>query len=824
MNTRETTCTLPVGGMSCGSCSARLQRTLAMLEGVRHAGVNLATARATITGTLPLQTLVEAIQDAGFTVPEIQADFMLKGLSCASCVKRAETAFLHLPGVRDARVNLANGEVHLRYIPESVDFTHMRQAVQALGFDLLPASEEEAPEERAEQERQQSYRDIRTRLGYGIVLLGGTLLLDHGALFGVEEILALPTRINHLLQCLLTTPLQFWVGWYFHRHTLLLARHGSANMHTLVTVGTFSAYFYSLLALAKPELFETAGMAPHVYFETSGAIIVLILLGRFLEARAKGHTSQAIRRLIGQTPKTARVMRSVPPSEKEGPDAPEMEEVEIPLSQVLPGDRVLVRPGEKVPVDGIILEGGSSIDESMMTGESMPVDRGPGETVMGGTLNGRGTFTCTATQVGRDTVLAHIVALVRQAQGAKPPIAHLADRIAAVFVPVVLVIATLTAVVWWIWGPEPVVTHALLNAVSVLIIACPCALGLATPTSIMVGTGKGAEQGILLRGSAALETAHRLNWVVFDKTGTLTEGKPRLTDWTGTPEDLAWVASAEYPSEHPVALAIVAYAKQEKCPLVTPDFFEALPGQGVRARCAERDIVVGTQRLMAASHIDTTALRVTLETLEQAGKTAMLAAVDGRAVGVLAVADTVRPESRAAIAALHKAGIQVALLTGDNRRTAQAMADPLQIQHILAEVLPGDKADEIARLQGLGNVVAMVGDGINDAPALARADVGMAMGGGTDVAMEAADITLMRSDPRGVVAAIQLSRATMTNIRQNLFWAFAYNVVLIPLAAGVWYPAFGLQLSPIFAAAAMGLSSVTVVGNALRLRGFKPVS
>ncbi|MEO5339823.1 MAG: cadmium-translocating P-type ATPase [Magnetococcus sp. MYC-9] len=805
------TLTLPIGGMSCGSCSARLQRHLQQLDGVHEASVNLATARASLTTTLPLSAVVEAVCQAGFTVPEQQVTCTLQGLTCASCVRRAETALSGLEGVRSAQVNLANGTVQIGYIPETVTFAQMHQAVQAVGFVLLPSSPETAPEDRAEEERQREYRQLGRRLAYGSLLLGGVLLLDHGAMVGLEEGLHLPAQTNHALQALLTTPLQFWVGWYFHRSSLTLLRHGATNMHTLVTVGTFSAYFYSLLALFMPELFQAAGRVPAVYFETSGAIIVLILLGRFLEARARGHTSQAIRRLIGQVPKTARVIRGD-------------REAELPLSQVLPGDRVVVRPGETIPVDGVVLEGDSCVNESMITGESLPLRRTAGAPVMGGTLNGQGALICSATRVGQDTVLAQIIALVRQAQGAKPPIAHLADRIAAVFVPVVLLLALLTFAIWWQFGPPPALSHALLSAVAVLIIACPCALGLATPTSILVGTGKGAEHGILIRGKAALETAHRLDWVVFDKTGTLTEGRPQVTDWSGTPADLALVAAAEKLSEHPIAQAIVAHAQPMGLALAKPDVFEALPGQGVRARFGEQTLWAGNRRLMAMAGVETAPWADTLARLEQAGKTTVLVAIGTRAAGVLAIADGIKPGSREAVAALQRAGVQVALLTGDNRPTAQAIAGQLGIHHILAEVLPADKAAEIGRLQQSGQVVAMVGDGINDAPALAQADVGIAMGGGTDVAMEAADITLMHGDPHGVLAAIQLSRATMTNIRQNLFWAFAYNVLLIPLAAGVWYPLFGVQLSPIFAAAAMGLSSVTVVGNALRLRRFAPAT
>ncbi|MBF0401531.1 MAG: copper-translocating P-type ATPase [Magnetococcales bacterium] len=806
---RPTTVNLPIAGMSCGSCSARLQRLLSQQEGISQANVNLATAQANLTTELPLPTLIQLVESAGFSVPTEQVSFTIRGLSCASCVRRAETALTQLNGIQKAEVNLANSTAHIEYIPENVDFDQMRQAVQKLGFELLPTGSENSPEDRAEQERQQHYADLKRRLGVGALLLTAVLLLDHGAMVGMNHWLALSTQTNHLLQALLTTPLQFWVGWYFHRSSLTLLRHGATNMHTLVTVGTFSAYLYSLLVVVRPELLQTAGLEPAVYFETAGAIIVLILLGRLLEARAKGNTSQAIRRLIGQVPKTARRLQGT-------------EEQEVPLAQLLPGDRVVVRPGETIPVDGLVLEGLSSVDESMITGESLPVSRGVGEKVIGGTLNGQGALLCRATRVGQDTVLAQIIALVRQAQGAKPPIAHLADRIAAIFVPVVFLLAAITFGAWWLFGPEPALTRGLLSGVAVLIIACPCALGLATPTSILVGTGRGAEQGILIRSSAALETAHQLDWVVFDKTGTLTAGKPVLTDWSGTAADLALVAAAEQGSEHPLAQAVVRHARQQKLALPKPAFFEALPGQGVRAHIGTQEVLVGSRRLLTTAGVDIAPLTAALEPLEAAGKTAILAAVAGRAAGVIGIADTVRPGSREAVAALQRAGLEVALLTGDNQRTAQAIARQLAIVHVLAEVLPGEKAAEIARLQAMGHRVAMVGDGINDAPALARADVGIAMGGGTDVAMEAADITLMHSDPQGVVAAIQLSRATMTNIRQNLFWAFAYNVLLIPLAAGVWYPLFGIQLSPVFAAAAMGLSSVTVVSNALRLRRFRP--
>ena len=803
-----TAVTLPVSGMSCASCSGRVERKLAGLPGVDRVSVNLATARATVTGTATVAELVQAVTEAGYQVPAAEETHAVQGLSCASCVTRTEQAISALPGVQRAVVNLAMATATVTAVAGLVPFSDLQRAVEGVGYRLIRATESGAPEDLAEQERQREYHDILKRLKAGAALLIGAFLVMHWQSLGLDAVADISPAANHWLQWLLITPVQFWVGWHFHRSAIATARHGSANMHTLVSVGTFSAYLYSVLVLLAPGLFEAKGVAAAVYFDTAGAIIVLILLGRFLEARAKGRTSQAIRKLMGLAPKTARVIRE---------DA----ERDIPLSDVVVGDRIVVRPGERIPVDGIVLEGRSAIDESMLTGESIPVERGPGDEVVGGTINKTGAFTFEGTKVGRDTVLARIVEMVQKAQGAKPPIARLADRIAAVFVPVVIGIASLTFLVWWSFGPEPALTYALLNFVSVLIIACPCALGLATPTSIMVGTGKGAENGILIRGGESLETAHKLDVVVFDKTGTLTLGRPVLTDWTGGVDDLILVAAAERRSEHPLAEAIVLKTREQGYALPEPETFEAVAGRGVKARVNGHDVLVGTRLLMREAGVEIDREGDVMASFEEDGKTAMLAAVDGRFAGVLAVADTVRQESRQAVADLRKMGVEVAMLTGDNRRTAQAIAGQLGIDRVLSEVLPAHKSDEIERLQREGRIVAMVGDGINDAPALARADVGIAMGAGTDVAMEASDITLMRSDPRGVPSAIRLSRATMRNIKQNLFWAFAYNVILIPLAAGVWFPWFGVLLSPIFAAAAMGLSSVTVVTNALRLKSFK---
>ena len=800
--------TLSVAGMKCASCSSRVERTLQALDGVERASINLAMGMASVSGNISLESVARQVTKIGFKVPEVSETYILKGLSCASCVAKCEAAFMAVDGVREAQINLATNEATVRQIAGSVAFATLRQAVVQKGFDLIRLGAAQDPGAIAEQERLAEYRDIKKRLLIGGVLAVAIMLLGHWQGVGLDGLWELSKQQIFFWQWLLATPIQFWVGWYFHKSALVAARSGSANMHTLVTVGTFSAYGYSLLVMLVPELFAVEGIAAAVYFDTSGSIIVLILLGRFLEARAKGRTSQAIRKLIELAPKMARVLKG----DKDG------DEVDMPVEDVEPGFRLLVKPGEKIPLDGVILRGKSALDESMLTGESLPVDKGPGEDVVGGTLNKTGALTIQVTKVGGDTVLAHIVSMVRNAQGSKPPIARLADKIAGIFVPVVMVLAAITFLAWWLLGPEPALTYGMLNAVSVLIIACPCALGLATPTSIMVGTGKGAENGILIRGGEALECAHKLDIVVFDKTGTLTNGTPSLTDWQGSDADLALVATAEKGSEHPIAQAVVAGAKERDIELLEAESFEAFAGMGVKAQVDGQTILVGTRLLFSQNQVDFSEFADALVDYEANGQTAMLAAKNGQIIGILAVADTIREQSREAIASLKAMGVEVAMLTGDNHRVAQAVAAKLAIETVFAEVLPEQKEAKIASLQKGGQIVAMVGDGINDAPALAQADVGFALGSGTDVAMETAGVTLMSGDPRGVARAIRLSRLTMGNIRQNLFWAFAYNVTLIPLAAGVWFPWFGILLSPIFAAGAMGLSSVTVVTNALRLR------
>ena len=643
------------------------------------------------------------------------------------------------------------------------------------------------------------------------------LLLVHWENLGLANILPLSRQNNFILQLVLQIPIQFWVGRQFFEGAWKALKHKTSDMNTLIALGTGAAFIYSVLVTFFPTLFTAEGLVADVYFDTAGVIIVLILLGRFLEMRAKGQTSEAIKKLIGLQAKTATVL-------KDG------KEVEIPVEDVSIGDHVIVRPGEKLPVDGIVIDGSSSIDESMVTGESIPILKHPGDQVIGVTINKTGTFTFKATKVGKDTMLSQIINMVQDAQGSKPPIARLADVISGYFVPTVIVIALSTFVVWFSFGPEPALTYALLNFVAVMIIACPCALGLATPTSIMVGTGKGAEHGVLIRGGEALETAHKLDTIVLDKTGTITLGQPSVTDivtHNGFSADrlLSLAASAEKGSEHPLGEAIVNEARQKDLEFVTLKNFSAIPGHGISAEIDGAEILLGNRKLMKDRKISFDKLESSASELAQQGKTPMFIAFGGKCAGIIAVADTVKKSSPPAIRALQNLGLKVVMLTGDNRRTAEAIAQLVGVDQVIAEVLPDEKAAVVARLQEEGSVVGMVGDGINDAPALVQADVGIAIGTGTDVAIESSDITLISGELDGVVTAIALSKATIRNIKQNLFWAFAYNATLIPVAAGILFPFFGILLNPMFAAAAMGLSSVTVVTNALRLRRFrKPVS
>ena len=742
-----------------------------------------------------------------------QTDIPVSGMGCASCVAKIEKNLAKLAGVEQVRVNFASEQAAVTFDPQQLNRETLIDTIEQLGFQV-PRETPSDPLEADREKRALALSQLRRKLCTGLALVIPILVLAHWEVLGLDRLWTLSARENHLLQLLLQTPVQFWVGWQFYQGAWNALRNRTSDMNTLIAVGTSAAYLYSVLVTFFPALFASvSGVAAAVYFDTAGVIIVLILLGRLLEARARGRTSEAIKKLLGMQARTARIVRAG-------------QEQEVPVEDVRRGDTVIVRPGEKIPVDGVVLEGFSAVDEAMVTGESMPVDKQVGDSVIGATINKTGSFRFEATQVGRDTMLARIVRMVQDAQGSRPPIARMADLIAAWFVPGVILVALTTFLVWLLFGPEPALTYALLNFVAVMIIACPCALGLATPTSIMVGTGRGAESGILIRSGEALETAHRLDCIVLDKTGTITRGTPEVTDliplgnWSSNAL-LQIAASAEQGSEHPLGEALVRHAAEQQLELTPASEFNALPGQGIEARVDGRTLLLGNRTLLEGQGIDISAASDHSQQLADAGKTPMLVACDGQLIGLIALADTLKDSSAAAIAALHRLGLHVAMLTGDNQQTATAIARSIGIDEVLAEVQPDQKAARIEQLQQQGRRVAMVGDGINDAPALAQADVGIAIGTGTDIAIEAADMTLISGELNGVVNAIALSRATIRNIKQNLFWAFAYNVLLIPVAAGVLFPVFGVLLNPMFAAAAMGLSSVSVVSNALRLRGYR---
>ena len=808
-----------VEGMHCASCVNRIEGALQGVPGVSSAAVNLATGRATIEGVaLDPHALEEAIEEAGYEAHDRAGDgsvdggrlarltLDVSGMHCASCVSSIEGALLGLHGVADASVNLATERATVVYDPRETGPRDLTGAVETAGYSAREVSGEREQGARAEEHERRGRRELRllkAKFAFAAAI-GALLLLLSFAWSPFGE------RATMWIMLALATPVQFWAGSQFYAGAWKVGRRGTADMNTLIAVGTSAAYLYSLVATVAPRVFEPAGQLPDVYFDTAAVIIALILLGRLLEARAKVGTTAAIKKLVGLQPRTARIIR-------------DGAEVEIPVDDVRPGDEVLVRPGEKVPVDGLVIEGRSTIDESMLTGESVPVEKAPGDEVIGATVNKAGSVLFRATKVGAQTALAQIIRLVEEAQGSKAPIQRIADRVSAHFVPVVIAIAALSFALWIVTGSS--FTSALLAFVAVLIIACPCALGLATPTAIMVGTGRGAEMGILVRGGEALETARKLDTIVLDKTGTLTRGEPEVTEVVSTLGDagrlLALSAAAESRSEHPLGEAIVRHANGRGLDLPHVEDFQASVGHGITATVGDRRVAVGSARHMRELDIDTGPLRADADQLEQEGKTVVFVALDGDAAGVLAIADTIKPEAAEAVAELQRLGLEVAMVTGDNRRTAEAIASQAGIDRVLAEVLPEHKVDEVRRLQEQGRRVAMVGDGINDAPALAQADIGIAIGTGTDIAMEASDMTLMSGDLRGVPRAFALSRQTMRTIKQNLVGAFVYNVTLIPVAAGLLYPLWGVLLDPVLAAAAMAASSVTVVANALRLRGFK---
>ncbi len=809
---------IPITGMTCATCAATIQKGLGHMPGVKQAEVNLASEKASVEydpGRVDLAKIKKEISRLGYGAATKKSIFPVSGMTCASCVNRVEQALSEVPGVITVNVNLASEKATVEYI-EGTEFAELRRAVRETGYELGP---EAATLEDVTTAAQRDIKKVRDRFIVAAVLAAAVMALGWMPAF---------TGKPYLLWAL-ATPVQFWSGWRFYRGTWGALRHRTADMNTLIAVGSSSAYFYSAVAVVFPRLFVIGGLGTHLYFDTSSMIITLILLGRFLEARAKGQTSAAIKELVGLQPKTALVIR-------------DGQEIEIPIEDVQIGDPILVRPGQRVPVDGVIRDGYSSLDESMITGESLPVEKAVGDEVIGATINKTGSFRFEATKVGKDTTLARIIRLVEEAQGSKAPIQRLADVIASYFVPIVIGIAIITFIIWYFIGPAPALTYAFLNFIAVLVIACPCALGLATPTAIMVGTGRGAEHGILIRSAGALERAHQIDTVLLDKTGTLTRGEPEVTDILAIPsssqeEVLRLAASAEHGSEHPLGEAIVRAAREKKLKLLPVKNFNAIPGKGVRAQVAGKELILGNLKLIEEKGLSLNGLETEAERLREKGKTVMFLGADSRLTGLIALADTLKPGAGEAVAELHRMGIETVMITGDNRRTAEAIAQQAGIDRALAEVLPENKAGEVKKLQKKGKVVAMVGDGINDAPALAQADVGIAIGTGTDVAMETGDITLISGDLEGIVTAISLSKRTMRTIRQNLFWAFAYNTALIPIGAGVLYLAFGNGsvpsglnfilgnygfLNPILAAAAMAASSITVVLNSLRLRGFRP--
>ncbi len=813
LKTSDTTISLPIEGMTCASCVGRVEAALAKVDGVKSVSVNLATERADITAapSTERQALISAVERVGYGVPAATTELSIEGMTCASCVGRVEAALKAVPGVTGAVVNLATERASVR---GTADPQALAAASAAIGYPVHPIAGSEAEDEetssRKDAERAALKRDVLVAAALTLPVFAlemGSHLIPAFHMFVMDTI---GMQTSWYIQFVLTSIVLAGPGRRFYAKGVPALARLAPDMNSLVAVGTMAAYLYSLVATFAPSLLPAGTV--NVYYEAAAVIVTLILLGRYLEARAKGRTSEAIQRLVKLQAKTARVRR-------DGKVA------EVAVADVVAGDVIEVRPGERIPVDGEVIEGASFVDESMITGEPVPVEKAEGAGVVGGTVNQTGAFAFRATAVGGATVLSQIIRMVEQAQGSKLPIQALVDKVTMWFVPAVMAVAALTFLVWLVFGPDPALTFALVNAVAVLIIACPCAMGLATPTSIMVGTGRGAELGVLFRKGDALQELKDAKVVAVDKTGTLTEGKPALTDIEiadgfDRADVLARIAAVEAKSEHPIARAIVAAAEGEGLTVPAISGFESVTGYGVRADVDGARVEVGADRFMTKLGLDVGTFAATAERLGREGKSPLYAAIGGQMAAIVAVADPVKETTPAAIAALHELGLKVAMITGDNRRTAEAIARRLGIDEVVAEVLPDGKVEQVKKLRAAHGKLAFVGDGINDAPALAEADVGIAVGTGTDIAIEAADVVLMSGSLKGVPNAIALSRATIGNIRQNLFWAFAYNTALIPVAAGVLYPVYGILLSPVFAAGAMALSSIFVLGNALRLRRF----
>lgn len=800
---------LPIVGMTCASCVLKVQNNLLKLPGVKNATVNLVTEKATLElepdAQINIKDVIRSVKSIGYDVAIQKITFPVQGISTASS-SFLENAISKLNGVVKVSANPATENITIEFIPTLVSLENIKEEIEKFGYKV-PTLAEEDVEIYEEIIKKHEYKDLKKRLTFSAVLTSLILIDMFSHLFyHVEN----RTVINYILFAL-TTPVVFYGGGRFFKSFFAGIRHLSADMNTLIAIGTGSAYLYSVVATFYPKLFTSIGKAPDVYYETSAVIITLILLGRLLEARAKTQTTSAIRKLSSLQPKTATLV-------KDG------EEIIVPIKEVKVDDIILVKPGERIPVDGVIIEGYASVDESVITGESMPVEKKPGDSVIGSTLNKAGSFKFKVTSVGKDTVLSKMIQLVKDAQATKPPVQKLADKVASVFVPIVIGIATLTFLIWYLLGHG--FTFALMNFVSVLIVACPCALGLATPTAIVVATGKSAEYGILIKNALALELANKINFIVFDKTGTITYGKPEVTDIIkfgdlSENEILKLSASVERNSEHPLAEAIVRYAKLRNLKLYEPKNFFSIPGQGVFANVNSSEVAVGSLTFMKNLNVETKNFEKVLDILTNEGKTPVFVSVDGKIAGVIAIADTIKHDVKQTITELKKLGIEVAILTGDNYKTARAIANKIGVERVFAEVLPEQKSEKIDELRNAGYIVAMVGDGVNDAPALAKADVGIAIGSGTDIASATADMILLKDDVKGVVQFIKLSSKTYKIIKQNLFWAFFYNVILIPVSAGVLYPVLGLLLKPVFASFAMSFSSVLVVSNSLRIKKTK---
>jgi Cu+-exporting ATPase len=830
---------LPIVDMNCASCAVTIEKEIRKLPGVQKAVVNGATEKAYVEfdrSETSVTQIIDAIKKSGYKAGYATLRLGIGGMHCNSCVSQIERELKQTSGVLSASIDLGTESALVKYLPSEVDMPKIKQIIERLGYQTFEASRQpsssgngqkvdkqetkaktdEEPMDENQLAREKEYKSLMWKFIFSAVVSIPVMIFSYPDFLGLPDQFQRGTDLLYWIwfsMGVVTLPVMFWAGSHFYTGAWAAFKNRSANMHTLIAVGITAAWLYSTVAVLFPDIFPTEALA-EVFYDVTAVVVALVNLGLALEIRAKGRSSEAIKKLMGLQAKTARVVR-------------DGKEMDIPVEEVVLDDVIIVRPGEKIPVDGEIVEGSSAIDESMITGESIPVEKHKGDEVIGATINKTGSFKFKATKVGKDTALSQIVQMVEEAQSSKPPIQRIVDQVSGYFVPAVMILSIASFVIWYIVGPVPSLIYALIVAVTVLVIACPCALGLATPISLMVGIGKGAENGILIRSGEALETAQKLDAIVLDKTGTITEGQPKLTDVIvsngfNKNDVLAWCASVERASEHPLGEAIIKGAEEQGLILQDPKNFNAVPGHGVEAEVDGHKVLLGNIKMMLDNNVNVGNLQDQSIALADGGKTPMFVAINNKAAGIVAVADTVKPDSKEAIAQLKKMGLEVIMITGDNKRTADAIARQVGVDRVLAEVLPEDKAINVQKLQNEGKCVAMVGDGINDAPALAQADIGLAIGTGTDVAIEASDITLIKGSLKGVVLAIQLSKATMKNIRQNLVGAFAYNTAGLPIAAGLLFPFFGILLSPLIAAAAMAFSSVTVVTNANRLRKFQP--